>query len=258
MIGESLYFSFDGIKSTNYPIVNVIVGQGAYREQFATSRQIVESYPRNAFKPYFMGIVKEPAQISVSFAFEEPWNDEMIEQIIQWLIVDDYKELFFEGNIDRVFYAIPVTNMEVVHNGLKQGYVTIVFRCDSAYSYSHRKTTTWYDMSTSNRKREFTIKNLGHYSTFPEIEIVKINNGNIMIQNTTNANQTAEIKNLKDRERIVIDCMNEELETNLENTYRFDDFNDEYIELIRGDNNIKVTGNCFIRFKYQYVYNTFS
>ena len=43
MIRESLYFSFDGVKSINYPIVNVNVGDGLYEEAIASSKSINES-----------------------------------------------------------------------------------------------------------------------------------------------------------------------------------------------------------------------
>lgn len=253
MIGESLYFSFDEIKSTNFPIANIKVGQGAFSESLSTGKQINESYPINSFKPYFMGVQKEVKEFDVSFVFLEPWNDEMMDEILQWLSVDEYKKMYFESNIDRVFYAMPITDIGLIHNGLQQGYLTITFRCDSAYSYSHEKATVWYDATVKDV--EFNIRNLGYYNVYPEIEIIKVGNGNVSIYNKSNANQQLRFTSLKDGEKIVIDCFNEEIETSLEDTFRFDDFNDVYIELLRGDNMIRITGRCYVRFNYQYLYS---
>jgi len=255
MIRESLYFSFDGIKSTNFPIVNIKVDDGLYNESVSTAKTINESYPRGAFKPYFFGVQKQPKEFDLAFAFLEPWNDQLIDEVIRWLNVDDYRKLFFEADIDRVIYAMPVTDINVMHNGLKQGYLVLTVRCDSAYSYSHTKMTPTYNMLEVDEERDEDIINLGHFDMYPDIEIAKVGDGDLSIFNMSDGNKEFKFTDLKDGERIYVDCMNEIIETSLEDTNRYDNFNDEYLTLIYGKNRLKIKGSCRIRFIYQYIFS---
>lgn len=54
------------------------------------------------------------------------------------------------------------------------------------------------------------------------------------------------------KETIYVDNDREHMESNLANTYRYDYFNDEYLELIYGVNRLQVYGNCTLRFRYQF------
>ncbi|GLI85720.1 hypothetical protein ANABIO32_34690 [Rossellomorea marisflavi] len=250
MIRESLYFSFAGRKSTDFPIVNVSIGSGLYEEALTSSKSIIETSTPGNNVPYFQRVKREPKTFPIRFAFLEPWNDEMIDDIIRWLDTDYYEPLFFSSNIDRVFYAMTTDTISQIHNGLKQGYVDLNIRCNGAYSYSNDITTPIYDVKSTQRIR---IVNDGHESTFPEISIQKIGDGSVSIKNYNN-NQTLEVSNLKDKEELTIDCLTRQIESNLPGIHRYDDFNDEYLELVYGTNNIVITGGCRLVFKYNYIF----
>lgn len=55
-----------------------------------------------------------------------------------------------------------------------------------------------------------------------------------------------------DKETIYVDNAREHIESSLSNTYRYDYFNNEYLELIYGVNRLQVYGNCTLRFRYQF------
>lgn len=118
-------------------------------EIFFPSREIVEEKVKGKDRPYFMRIETEPLQFSVSFAFEETWNDAKIREITRWLTQHDYyQELFFTNEdglgSERIFYATVVDEATLVHNCIKQGYINLTFRCDSPYSYSPIMTSRLY------------------------------------------------------------------------------------------------------------------
>lgn len=251
MIRESLYFSFAGRKSTEFPIVNVSLGSGLYEESLTSNKSIVETKVPGNDIPYFIRTEREPKQFPLRFAFLEPWNDEMIDEIIRWLDVDFYEPMFFDQNIDRVVYAMPINTIDQIHNGLKQGYVNLTMRCDGAYSYSHDISTPYYEVIG---KDTIEINNLGHISTFPEIWIEKDGDGDFTIENYSNEGSLFKFENLRDGEQIYIDCLNEQIESNLPKTFRYDDFNDNYLELVYGLNNLKITGSSKVLFKYRYIY----
>lgn len=251
MIRESLYFSFAGRKSIEFPIANVSLNSGLFEEQLTSSKSIIEvSTPKNN-TPYFQGVKREPKVFSLRFAFLEPWNDEMIDEIIRWLDKDYYEPLFFSENIDRVFYAMTIETIDQIHNGLKEGYVNLTFRCNSSYSYSHEIISPLYAIEN---EATVVLENHGHVNCLPEISIKKIGNGTVSIMNSSNRGEITEITNLTDKEEVTIDCLHRQINSNIPNTYRYDDFNDNYLELMYGINHLIVTGSCRLIFKYRYIY----
>lgn len=220
----------------------------------ASGKTIFESYPRKAFRPHFFGVQKNPKQFNVSFYFDEPWNDDLIDEVIMWLNVDNYKPLFFDFDVDRIFYAMPVEDIGLIHNGLKQGYLTLTFRCDSGYSYSHEIITPIYNTFEDNIDL-LKIVNRGHYTILPEIWIEKVADGDLVLNNLTNSNQEMRFQNIDIGEVLHIKCQTEIIKTSKEDTFRYEDFNDEYLEIIYGENRIKPSKNMKIRFRYQHIFS---
>src|SRR5690606_4744689 len=133
-------------------------------EPFSYSRSIIEKQIRGRSKPYYMGIKKQPLVFTVNFAFEDTWDDEKIIEIKRWLTEQDYyKPLFFSDDInstgvERIYYAIVVDDPELVHNCLKQGYVTLTFRCNDAYAYSpiYTKEYEWDEVPLEIEQDDFS------------------------------------------------------------------------------------------------------
>ncbi|TVX97969.1 distal tail protein Dit [Cohnella terricola] len=145
-IKDSIYFIYDGIESKRYGIANVNLDSGMQEEYFAASRRINEEQIRGRSKPYFQGIEKEPLKFSVSFAFEEAWDEATIREVKRWLTEPDYyKPLIFSNDPEKVYYAICVDDPQLVHNCLQQGYMKLNFRCNDAYAYSPLSLSKVYD-----------------------------------------------------------------------------------------------------------------
>jgi len=253
MIRESVYFQYDGINSMDFGIMNVSIGQGLYSEPFLADRSIVEFKVRGNDKPYFSEIQRSPLSFSLTFAFQDTWDDALISQVKQWLNVNYYKPLIFSEDPQKVYYAIPTDSLSITHNGLKQGYVTLNMRCDSPYAYSHEIMTHWYDFSTSSTNN-LVLENSGDCSILPQIYIQKIGNGDLKINNFTDGNSSMQINGLLDGEELYIHCEKEFIETSIPNFYRYDSFNDTYMKLNYGQNNIQIVGKCKIKFQYQYKF----
>ncbi|MDR6779319.1 MULTISPECIES: distal tail protein Dit [Paenibacillus] len=136
-IRESLYFSYAGIQSDFYGIVNVNMSSGMQEEVFAASRSINEVSIKGRDKPYFQSTKKEPLKFNVSFAFEDKWDDVKIREVAIWLTEQSYYQpLFFSEDPEKIYYALCVDDINLVHNCLRQGYITLAFRCDAPYAYS--------------------------------------------------------------------------------------------------------------------------
>lgn len=271
MIRESLYFMFDNIKSTDFNITNVSISDGLYEEHLFARRTIVEEKIRGRDKPYFVEIQKEPLSFQMRFIFNDKWDDELIFKVVQWLDVDYYKPLSFSENMDVIFYAMPVDDIAVIHNGLKQGYVTLNIRCDSPYSYSPVQVSPWYECKlleggtfispgqwVANGEDVGTIielNNLGQHLIKPEMWIQKIGNGNVIIRNHSYGSEEFILTNLINGEMVYLNGENEIIESNLTRINRYNDFNDNYLTFSYGINRLLVEGDCKIRFKYQYKFS---
>lgn len=261
MIKSSEYFIFDGQSSVDHGIMNVNIESGMLEEPFLSERNIIESKIRGRAKPYFQGVEQVPLTFDLSFAFEESWSEEKIRDISRWICVDSYRELKFSDNLNRIFYAMYVGSPILVHNGLSSGYVTLSFRCDGPFSYSPQYSSTEYDFSSNDVDgTEIDFVNNGDLECHPEVWITKVGNGNVSIVNATNGGQEFKFTSLLDTEELYIDCENEQIESILPDInggdplvqYRYDNFNDNYLEVVRGVNKLTVFGNCKIKFRYSF------
>lgn len=89
------------------------------------------------------------------------------------------------------------------------------------------------------------IINSGDLVTRPKIWLRKKNgDGDITLVNQMTG-QSMELKDIQNNEEIFIDCEYKEIISSLQylGIYRFDSHNDEYLELIRGDNYLKGYGD---------------
>lgn len=98
------------------------------------------------------------------------------------------------------------------------------------------------------------IDNVGDLETKPKIWIRKVNGkGNIKIINHTTG-QEVEFTDLLSGEEVYVDCENEEIVSSHQDSlsiYRYDNHNDEFLELIRGDNYITSEGDFDLDIRYK-------
>lgn len=253
MISESLYFEFNGEESTNYGIMNVHVSTGLFNETFLSGRSITEHSVRGRHKPYFQEVSRSPKTINLTFYLSEGWDEYHIKAVSRWLNVNHYKPLIFSAQPEIVYYAMPVDESTLAHNGLRQGYITISMRTDSPYSYGKEMTTGWID-ATESDTTEIVIDNLGDDTIIPDIEIEKVGDGDISISHIYEESDGFIITGLKDSEVITIDGENRLIETSLPGVYRYANSNKQYLKLPFGKCQLLVSGKCYIKFDYRYSF----
>ncbi|MCH4825792.1 distal tail protein Dit [Planococcus halocryophilus] len=249
---ESINFSFDGIASEDMGVYIVHEGGGLFEENFLPNRSIIETKSANRNKPYFQRVESEPLEFELSF-FIEQWEDRNnIRQVARWLFKDFYKPLTFESNPDRIFYAIVHSNSSLLHNGRKEGYVKLMVRCDSPYSYSHPTLIEDIESSYSS----FSILNSGDVDIKPKMWITKtVSEGNISLT-MVESDQTFKLSNLALNEEVFIDNEHEELISNLENlgVYRYSNHNGEWLTFSVDENTLLMQGDFKISIEYQSIY----
>jgi phage-related protein len=253
-VKESLYFNYNGISCKTYNLMSVNVGgSGMFEETFHASRNINETKVKGNDTPLFGGIDEDPLQFELTIAFTKTYTDTDIDNVIVWLFQDVYKPLYFEDKPSKIYYCVPVGDANIVHNGLKQGYVTVTMRCKSSRVYSPEQVTPLYDLSTNSGTYNVTIVNSGHVDIYPEISITKIGAGSITF---TKNGEIFQILNLTNGEQLYVDCGREIIETDAIGIYRYDDVVGDYYDMTlnRGSNTIGIQGTCKVQFKYTFKY----
>ncbi len=250
-IKESVYFKYDGINSNDEGIWNIKSDSGLYDEALLSSKRVVEDKIEGRHKPYKKYVERDPLEIPVSFYFSESWNDDQIRRVARWLNQEEYKPLIFESQPNKIYYAMVTDSVDIIHNGLKQGYLTLTFKCDTYHAFSsmHQEIHDLSSNTTSGTTIEFN--NQGDIPLSPTVIIQKVGVGDVSIVNNSNGGKEFKISNLVDTEEVTIDNEYREITTNQVNTQRYTNFNMNWMELLVGVNRLQVYGDCKIAFQYE-------
>ncbi|WP_348537792.1 phage tail protein, partial [Paenibacillus sp. LBL] len=126
-------------------LFNVQLSNDLYSESFISERSIQEVEVRGNDKPYFQGVKRSPLVLKLEFAFEGYYDEQRIREVARWLDQDYYKPFYTSDNPERIFYCLLNSDSNLLHNGLKQGYITLEMRCDSPFSYSPEYVSKVYE-----------------------------------------------------------------------------------------------------------------
>jgi phage-related protein len=166
LMKNSSSFTFNGISSTNFGIINASVSGSWMREEtFIHERKIEETKIRGRSKPYLRGIEREKLEFDIELAFEESFDNEVLNNVADWLCLDYYAPMVFTENPDRVFFCMleGKSSLFYINN---RGYLKLHFVCDDAYVYSPiyqtKKYTTGSEYIAGAGTNETTINITGH------------------------------------------------------------------------------------------------
>jgi predicted phage tail component-like protein len=252
-IRESNSFTYAGRSSDEFGIINVNISTGMQSEPFASNRSIREQKVNGNDRPYFMGIEKQPLELTLSFAFENETTQDQLREVARWLLGPKYYvPLVFEDiDPDRIFYGLFIDSPEYIHNCAGNGYLQLNFRCADAYSYTGVYTQI-YDLSTNPVDGTvITFDNFGDDECKPIIKIYKVGDGDVSIFNQSNGNAEMTIKNLVDDETCTVDCENRIIISDIPLTLHYNDLQGDYLTLPIYNNYLLVKGTCQLEFTYQ-------
>lgn len=253
-IAESLYFIYDGRRSDEMGIINAYMDTGMKEQNFLPEQSIKEESIRGNDTPYLIETERNPFSISLTLLFEDGFDDTKLKEVYRWLNQREYKELYFSSNLDKRYYTMYVGEPKLVHNTLGQGYINIEMRNMDGY-YRTPIYSEMFDFSTNPiGGTEIEITNFGSETCSPILTIEKIGSGEIKVVNYSNQGKEFRLINLFDKEIVEIDCLNEDISTNLSLVYHFDDAFGDYPSFVEGVNYIKIYGKCKMRLEYQFKY----
>ncbi|MDX5476484.1 MAG: phage tail family protein [Bacillaceae bacterium] len=254
MIKGSLHFTYDGIHSSEMKCQLGSLKGGLYEETFLASKAIIEEKIRGNDTPYHYGVERNVLEIPMSVYFPEEMTDEDVRRFCRWIDQDYYKELYFDSNPKRRFYAMFEGVSKHLSNGIKANSIVMFnMRTNNPYSYSPVYTSDIYDLSENEEGTDITFINEGDVICKPILEFEKVGNGDISIVNMSDGGREFKMENLLHGERIKVDSHYETIETDAPGMYRYDNHNDVYLDFPRGHNYLKVYGKVKdMRFVYQF------
>lgn len=251
-IKSSFYFVFDGIESHRMGVANVTVGRsGMQEETLLGGREILTRQIRGKTETFLYDIKYSPIKIPVQLAFTDTFTDEQIRAVSRWLDQKTYKELWFSANPNRRFFAIVEGDTTLNHNALNQGYIDLTFITNDYYAYSPEYVEDIDFSYLNDSGDEFKLNNYGDVDIKPEIQIYKINDGDVKIINYSNRGEEFAFTGLKDSETVYINNQREEIITDIPDITRYDNHNETFFNLVRGTNHLKIYGKCKIIFRYR-------
>jgi phage-related protein len=242
-------FTKNGIYSGDMGVISCSLSSGMFEESLGGNRNIIEQQNSITDRRYFKRIALDPIEFDLNLALED-WVDEFqIDSICQWLLNDYYEELYFEDEMDKIYYCMPTSQPMITHNGINQGYITIHMRCFDGYLYSQEIIKTFDLSANPTDGTTINVINDGHVETYPLVTIT-MNDTSVKIINLT-TNESTEFNNLLVGEIITLDNKNEEISTSLSAVNRYDNHNDVFMRILPSSTQFKVTGKCTLSFKYR-------
>ena len=251
MIGTD--FSYDGEYSVNHGIYLVKIDNSLIQNPFLPEREIVLDYISGNDIPYFYDVQYQPLKFSLIFStMNNVWSLDKRREIARWLDKKQFKEFYSADNIDLRYYLLYQGGIDLYTTGNLQGYIECEFLNISPYGYSpvYQKS---YDLSAIISPTIIEFDNQGDDILYPELQITKIGDGNLIIKNLTNGGKVFRFNSLVNNEIIYIDNQNRDIISSLYDT-RLDNFNNNYLDLVRGINRLEITGACKLDFRYQYIF----
>lgn len=261
---ESLFFIFDGKKSSDMGLYSVRIGGDSFvRMPIVGSTSIDEEQTKKRLMPNFYGVTREPIQFTLQFALADKhiqpkdWSPQKIYEIAKWLIHDTYKEFQTADDLGKRYYAICVDDTDLYVTNSK-GYIELTFRTNSPFAWSPIYIEE-FDLSSNIGTSIIELENrsnvLKYYNPKIEIELIG-DTTDIQIKNLSNGGQVMKFENLTKGEIISIDCENRIIKSNLFDSNPFAKFNvgmqRYWCDLVFGVNQIQVEGRCIIRIKSQF------
>lgn len=250
---QSSEFSFDGVQSYDKGFMNIRMGSELAKRPLVGSRKINTSNYSNKGIYFLQSVEKDPVEFELLIAPTEgkKWTKNLYNELISWLVCDEFKEFYSGDDPHKVYYAIVKDYLD--WEGLNDyGAIPISFTTDA----NHAWTLPERLQHTISGSKVINIQNKSVFNAnfYPHITIKKTKSkGTITLINHSNNDYTMELKDVANGEVIQMD-----------NEYRIiyavgsprnvygESFNKNWFYLVGGNNRIEIKGDCEITFDLQF------
>ena len=194
---------------------------------------------------------EEDNEITLSFCYSTndgvalKWDEEVLEEVLGWLITDNYKEFISEDNEEIVYFLKGDSYVKrFTHD--KKGLIDVNFKILNPCGYKKQVSEIKSSGNPVNIYNPSNIKE--NYK--PVVELKNISSSNVIISNTSLSKEPFEINNLSGKDIFIDNMIGTIVDVDGENLIM--NSNRKWIELKKGDNYITVEGDCDITIKSYY------
>lgn len=244
-------FIFDGIENDFKDVVLVTTSNNDILNIVGSSySETLKKMNTNTDNPYYVRESKDAETMTLEFCLVNPkdnspmvWEQEDLEDIISWLVQDEFKPFISYDNEEIVYY-MKATKVSKKFNHEYKGMLVIEYQLYTNYAYKkfNKKIVSEDEAEVKIVNESSTLDK--YYS--PIIEIKCNEDSIVSIKNLTDTDTTKELKTveMKKDDELIID--------NLLFTVQDKDGNNKFlsldergwIRLLKGNNILKIQGNC--------------
>lgn len=244
---QSEYFIFDGVKSQDMEeMYSVRMESGLAESPFFGGQDIEEEWVGNRITPYDYGTQLNPIEFTIQISpLDKEWTPQLRNAIGRWLVHREYKSFQTCDDLGKYYYAkcIEAPNFQLASN---RGYLELTFRTNSAFAFSPVYISD-YNLSDNATTRIIEMDNYSNINQNykPKIEIQLVDGEtDITLKNLSNGGKEFKFVGLSPNEIVSIDNQNEFIVSSNPLSNPFSKFNENWLELVYGTNQILVTGVC--------------
>lgn len=177
------------------------------------------------------------------------WEYSNIDDVMDWLITEDFAPFISEDNLDRIYY-LKCISIKRKFTPTKTGYLEVEFQPYSQYSY--RNFNRKFIVIDKKELVFYNYSNVNHdYAPIIEIENLGDEKSEIKITNLTTSSEAFIIKGLKVGEKVVIDNLIGTVVNSLGENL-ISKCNRKWVKIGKDNNNIRFEGKSNMVLKAQY------
>lgn len=261
-IKQACYFSFDGINCKDFGLQLLSFGTpSGTEEQSTTSSDASEDRSLRKLFPFHYGVDQtSPLSFELTFGKTEEIIRSEVSEIFAWLIGhQQYKWLeIHRDDMEHVRYKVIITQLApIAMNGRVLGFRASV-QCDCPFAYGYPKT---FSRNVSG-KSSLRIVNSSSYNgyIYPPMEVrLKAGSTSFSVVNKSNDDREfciqlpqplgIDVTFRIDNETFIIQCDASQIANVYQCVKDYKEF-----RLIRGINDLEISGNGFIKFACEFLY----
>ena len=250
-------FSFNGIPCEDFDLmVYNLDGASQSSGKFATGVSISEETVSRRWKPFFYGTqFKNKLSFTLVFGINlkrienrRYLNRHELEEIATWLTGhNEYLWLeIHQEDLEHIRYKCIVTALEIVDTEMMPVALRATFTCDSPYAYMYPQTFEF----PINGETDISFFNESSHNGYymPIVEYEFQGSQSLQIVNHTDKDDVCSLKNLPLAiQKVTIDNDHCIITTDDGSLNPYPYFNFHFLRLVRGINELTVTGNGVLR-----------
>lgn len=248
-------FTFDGIPCSEYGLMIFNIGSYSQGDVNIPTGTMVEEKIAGRYDTLAYGIKQDkPLEFTLVFGANTEATDRHIpldrydvDAISAWLVGhDDYRYLTIcQTDMMDFRYKAVISDLKLITYGGHPWAFQCKVTCDSPYAYTYPTETVIECDGTT----DVTFYNRSSYRGFykPKLVIATSGGGSISIVNAADGGRVFSLTNLPTSvHEVVVDNLNQVITTDSTiNPYAY--FNMKYFRLVRGDNDLTITGDAEVK-----------